>query len=549
MVVYAQFRGNSERTQITCETTQACPLEDGCGDRFRCRSGKCIDKSLLSNGDQDCEEVNGDELVWKQRGNSKNFGDQCRSIYSGVHTALYRLPLSTTQYNFMVTVQNDFSDEMFSRKWHYAKDIVNRETVTGTTSGYHNYDFHETKDRIQLRKNGRMTNIDIERVNSLRKVDVEGGGTQYIAALQNMDLTNWEMYTNWAESVRSFPQVIKQKLRPVSDLVKEVQCTGVKRLYLPRAIDQYLAERHPCHCTPATAATMAWPTMEPQCFDMCLPAKEKCGTPPALINGFVLKTTLDRLGLTLEGHRHWFRESVFQDVSRPIPFAQQLLDAARQWVQPDLVTASQIIETVALEQFTSGLIRGLPDPKDVYLVSKSIEYTCTEGYYLIGNSILECTADQTWSGSPGLCTRLTPSLKMKQVYAIGEKITLSCPDGRRVLGEREIICDSSLHFSPDPAGIKCSEDDIAEDSTCQWPERINTTCTNCHMWETCNDQTNTCRYKDSADRSVPEISVCVRVGEGVTTNQTMSECETGLVAGDSLHVLTCSPEVLDVFPT
>lgn len=49
-----------------------------------------------------------------------------------------------------VKVQNDFSDEMFSSKWHYAKDVVNRETVTGTTKGYSNYDFHETHDTSQV---------------------------------------------------------------------------------------------------------------------------------------------------------------------------------------------------------------------------------------------------------------------------------------------------------------------------------------------------------------------------------------------------------------
>lgn len=49
-----------------------------------------------------------------------------------------------------VKVQNDFSDEMFSSKWHYAKDIVKREKVTGTTTGFRNYDFHETQDSTQV---------------------------------------------------------------------------------------------------------------------------------------------------------------------------------------------------------------------------------------------------------------------------------------------------------------------------------------------------------------------------------------------------------------
>lgn len=40
------------------------------------------------------------------------------------------------------------------------------------------------------------------------------------------------------------------QLRPLSELVKEVQCAGVKKVYLRRAIEQYLAESDPCHCQP-----------------------------------------------------------------------------------------------------------------------------------------------------------------------------------------------------------------------------------------------------------------------------------------------------------
>lgn len=53
---------------------------------------------------------------------------------------------------FQVTVKNDFSDEMFKSTWHYAKDIVNRETVKGTTTGYSNYDFHEKVDKTKVSK-------------------------------------------------------------------------------------------------------------------------------------------------------------------------------------------------------------------------------------------------------------------------------------------------------------------------------------------------------------------------------------------------------------
>lgn len=64
-------------------------------------------------------------------------------------------------HQFQVKVQNDFSDEMFSSKWHYAKSIVKREKVSGTTTGYRNYDFHETDDRSRVRGSCRKARNNI----------------------------------------------------------------------------------------------------------------------------------------------------------------------------------------------------------------------------------------------------------------------------------------------------------------------------------------------------------------------------------------------------
>ncbi|KAM8886294.1 complement component C7 [Spinachia spinachia] len=783
MTAYAQFGGNpcgGGRTETRpCETTQGCPLDDGCGDRFRCRSGKCISKSLVCNGDQDCEEDGHDEhgcdmdkhivcqksvpppnieqlgrgfdvVSGKRRApviNTKSFGGQCRIIFSGVHRALYRLPLSTTQFSFMVKAQSDFSDEMYISKWEYAKDFVNREKVTGTTTGYNNYDFHETQLQTQTHKllvlksdievaqfqsnshqylplseefwkalvklpsvydyaayrqvlqifgthyssEGNLggsleiiANIDEEtqkqtantehdynecartkrwflifpinhvecksynhstptssvysRINSVEKVNVVGGGIQHIAALEGMQLSNpdrnWEMFSNWAESIRSFPDVTKQTLRPVSELIKEVQCAGVKRLYLRKAIEQYLSESDTCHCRPCSNNGLVVMAGD-ECKCICKP-----GT-----SGLACEDGIEAQGQQGGIHGSWNCWSAWSSCARdrrlrrracsnPAPRNRgqhcigeptEVSDCEDQDLQYLKTMEPHCFDQTLTESQMCGnppaLINGyIRVPLDIYIVGSRVEYTCTDSFYLVGTSILECTANQTWSTSPGLCTvsrctalslsddvTVSPS---QQNYGIGETVTMSCPEGRQLLGEPTIICDSSLHFSPDPSYIKCSPvtttkpesflvaqcepwekfhkgkcvckmpfecssslevcatnpvsrksvllnvckmhallcmgsiHNVAEDSSCKWPEPSTTGCTNCRMWETCDDQTNTCRCKDSADCLKPGINVCVKVGEnGTSVTQSMSECETGLrrCKGETVSVVSIQP--------
>uniref|UniRef100_A0A8C6TML5 Complement component C7 n=1 Tax=Neogobius melanostomus TaxID=47308 RepID=A0A8C6TML5_9GOBI len=758
IAVYAQFGGNrcsGERSETrACETTKACPLEHGCGDRFRCRSGMCLPKSLMCNGDQDCEEDNEDErscerkqhyvcpiqrpppnielmgvgvdiATGKSRGlviNTKSFGGQCRKMENNA----YRMPQSLLKYNFLVNVQNDLSDEMFESEWNYAKDIVKREKVTGTTTGFRNYDYHETdvqkrnfhllvlKNDIEIatfqatapkyipiaeefwkaltklptvfdyaayrqlltrfgthymsegslggslrvivrldsaERTHKIIEIsqhneckktkryflffpitrescdkdykDLSRDPEGKKMTVEGGSDALIAQLQNMAIAtqdaNWRTYTNWADSVSSFPKVIKPKLRPLWELVKEVHCAGVKRLYLRNAIEKYLSESHPCNCLPCEkngVAVMendvctcipkpgseaedperckvirmevdgswscwsAWsscsgghktrsrscnnptprnggqhcigkPTergecdsdsltylrnFEPECFDFSIPAKLKCGPPPSLINGYVL------------------------------------------------------------------------DPKDTYLVGDRVEYRCIAGFHLSGLNTFECTAAQSWSGSPDVCQLsncMMPALAAgvlvspdKSNYDIGDTVTLSCPEGKQLQGEKKAICDPSLNFSPDPTEVTCKqvvtetdrgpdtasaqcqvwekeargkcvcklpnecgsslelcathpligsslltvckmhafkclkkEHAVAENSECAWPARpADSGCTKCHPWETCDDQTSTCRCRATADCPSPGLSVCV-------------ECEAGLhrCRGEQVTVVGITP--------
>eukprot|EP00066_Takifugu_rubripes_P008599 XP_003974907.2 PREDICTED: complement component C7-like [Takifugu rubripes] len=780
MAVYAQFGGNpcqGSRTETRpCETTKGCPLQEGCGDRFRCRSGKCISQSLVCNGDQDCEEDGLDEqcptekfiictkstlppniellglgfdVVSGRRKasviNTKSFGGQCRTIYSGVHQTIYRLPLSTLQYSFMVKVQNDISDEMFSSKWHYAKSIIQRQKTTGTTTGYRNYDFQETKDRTRMQKVLVLKNdvevaqfqsnspryiplseelwkalvklpsvydyaayrqllerfgthylsegslggsfkvvakIDEEteqymrtertdynecdrtkrwilffpithikcrsghqynklstgdrKRNHLSRVDVDGGGVQHIAALKTMNLDdpnrNWEMYSNWADSVRSFPQVTKQKLRPLSELVKEVQCAGVKKIYLRRAIEQYLSESAPCHCRPCSNNGLVF-TDGDNCKCVCKP-----GT-----SGLACEQGAEVEGQPGVIHGSWAcwsawsscsgaRRSRSRSCSNPAPQnggqhcsgeSTETSDCEEDELIYLKTMEPQCFDLTLPESHKCGnpppLINGyILDPKDIYIVGSKVEYTCTSGFHLTGHSTIECTENKSWSGRPGFCQisvcKLGPLADgviadpIHKVFGIGDIVSLSCPEGRQLLGESTIMCDPSLNFSPDLATISCSPVEkpkivpqiqcqpweksskgkcvckmpfecssslevcttttatarnrpilltvcqmqalkcmgrihvLADEGVCIWPRRNTTGCRNCHMWERCDDQTNECSCRDSADCSNPGTNVCVRVGED-GGNQTMSECEAGLkrCKGEQVSVVSILP--------
>lgn len=166
----SQCRGEATQTQ-TCVPNKSCPLELGCGSRFRCTGGKCISAHLVCNGDQDCDDGsderqcghgssttvcdidkpppnaditgNGyDVLTGKLRAsviNTHSFGGQCRKTFSGDHMSYYRLPQNLLRYTFQVSVENDFTDELYNSAWSYMKHEEQRNKIRG---GHDHKTFH-----------------------------------------------------------------------------------------------------------------------------------------------------------------------------------------------------------------------------------------------------------------------------------------------------------------------------------------------------------------------------------------------------------------------
>ena len=457
----------------------------------------------------------------------------------------------------------------------------------------------------------------------------EGGGVEGVAALTTMQLNdpdnNWEMYSNWSESVSSFPKVIKQKLQPLWELVKEVPCAGVKRLHLRRATEQYLSEGDACHCPPCRNNGIAVVEGD-ECKCICKPGTLGLACEQGA-EGDGQQGVIDG---TWSCWSAWTsssqgRRSRSRSCSNPAPQnGGQHCKGESMETSEDEDPQLQYLKTVEPQCFDQtdpgpqrcgtppALINGyILDPKDVYLVGSRVEYTCTMRFYHIDNPI-ECTAHRIWYPRPGLCSvnrcrigSLADGViasPVKQVFGRGESVTLSCPEGRQLIGEATVMCDPSYNFEPNPRDTKCSRDGgqhpslaglghcqewetfsegrcvcrisyecksslelcadthvmsrkpnvvsvcemralqcagkkvmLAEDSACMWLQRNTTGCTNCHMWETCGDQTNECRCRDSADCSTPGSDVRVRVG--VDAAQTMSECEV-------VHSLYLSTELI-----
>uniref|UniRef100_A0A672RXR8 Complement component C7 n=1 Tax=Sinocyclocheilus grahami TaxID=75366 RepID=A0A672RXR8_SINGR len=583
---FPQFGGSSctgEAIQRqVCSPKKSCPLQAGCGNRFRCTSGQCINPSLVCNGDHDCEDgldelrcsgsgtvvcneqkpppnsdLTGrgvDVLTGELRAgviNTRNFGGQCKKVFSGDHRDFYRVP-QISNISFQVSVENDFTDEYYDShdhktfhnelkqdKTYHLLMIRNEVEVAQFQNNAPQYlplseDFWKdlsalpsTYDQSAYRffiqrygthymeegsLGGQYQNFVHASVQVLCdgcqnghfsfpsstktlckicnrnhkmpvKTDVIGGHPAYIAGLSLLDLenpdSNKQMYSKWAGSVKEFPKVIKQKLRPLYEVVKEVPCAGLKKLHLKRALEAYLEEQSPCHCRPCQNNGMAV-LADGVCACVCRPGTSgnACqnghvlGEQPGVIEGVwscwsawsicshgqKSRTRSCNNPALRNGGRNCIGKTI-EWKSCEDPDFEHLKMMEPHCFDPT-VTPVKMCKTPP--PLTNGFVL---DPKDIYPVGSKIEYTCTDGHDHIGNPVAECTENLTWRISPMQCKKTacdppavlsnviaTPS---KQAYLIGETVTLSCTSGMQKEGEAEIMCRLGLSWYPTPESVRC----------------------------------------------------------------------------------------------
>ncbi|KAM3874392.1 complement component C7-like [Diretmus argenteus] len=680
--VYAQFQGapcSGEATETQpCAPQRGCPLETGCGDRFRCTSGQCISQSLVCNGDQDCEDGQDergcdpessyyscdldktppnsdftgrgyDVLTGKLRAgviNTLSFGGQCRKVFSGDHKIHYRLPHSILRYNFEVKVDNEESDESYESSWSYMqhmqsnalfghdrrtfhKELTDNKAhrllilknrvelaqfqnsapqyltltegfwrslsslpVTYDYSAYHRllqtYGTHYLSEGILGGEYQALLEFDRQALDSTDTTDIEyqrcwrkvkrrflrkkvktvcekltktltsshghninhmpfktsviGGDPAFISGLSVLDLenpeANGEIYDRWASSVKDFPNVINQKLRPLYELVKEVQCAGLRKLHLKRATDEYLAEQHPCHCRPCHNNGQPLLTGT-ECRCVCRPgtsgqACEKgtvIGEQPGVIHGSW--SCWSSWGSCSEGQRSRTRSCTNPAPTRGGRQCSGLGEEHQPCEDPHI----QYLQTTEPQCFSLSVSPprkcGAPPnlrngfilhPKDFYLVGSKIEYSCIEGHYLSGEAVAECGDNQQWTIRPMNCKSTTCGIPLrnsvvlatptKEAYEIGDSVSLSCPAGTVLEGEvSEIMCSPSLQWSPSPEAMRCTAVPTAPSP----PSGLK-----CKPWETLGKTQCVCKRPNQC---LASLQLCSRIGSG--QNRILSMCQLG----------------------
>ncbi|XP_077398784.1 complement component C7-like [Vanacampus margaritifer] len=418
---------------------------------------------------------------------------------------------------------------------------------------------------------------EVSGVNKLPiKVKTFGGDPSFSDVLKKLDLqnpeVNGEAYNNWASSVKDFPDVIDKKLRPLYELVKEVQCAGLKRLHLKRAIEEYLAEEHPCHCQPCQNNGQAYLTGS-ECGCICRPGTSGRACEHGAVIG-------EQLGVVHGGWSCWSswiscsggQRSRSRTCNNPSPsrggqdcsgFSVEQLPCEDADIQYLKMMEPQCFSLSVTPPKTCGpppnLRNGfIQNPSDFYLAGNTVEYSCVYGYYVSGNSLAECTQSQTWKTGAMVCKSSTcniPHLNndmtatpIKVVYEIGDKITFSCPEGFMLTGDvSDSICNPSLQWSPSPSTAHCIEGPTAptpsEGLKCKLWENVGKTQCVCKMPFQCPTSLELCaRLSSSQPRvlGVCQLGALRCLGRSFTlVNDSECDWPTGTTSGTKCQPGSC----------
>uniref|UniRef100_A0A452RW49 Complement component C7 n=1 Tax=Ursus americanus TaxID=9643 RepID=A0A452RW49_URSAM len=367
---------------------------------------------------------------------------------------------------------------------------------------------------------------------------VRGGGSGFVSGLSFLELDNpagnKQRYSSWAESVTGLPQVIKQKLTPLYELIKEVPCASVKRLYLKRALEEYLDEFDPCHCQPCQNGGIA--TVEgTRCQCHCKPYTFGVACEQGVLVG-------NEAGGVDGGWSCWSswgpcvqgKKTRRRECNNPPPSegGQSCIGEPRESgpCEDEELQHLRLLEphcfplSLAPKEFCPSppaLKDGFVQDEGVmFPVGKNVVYTCNEGYSLIGDPVARCGDDSRWLVGEMHCQKVACVLPAsmdgiqshphKPFYEVGEKVTISCSGGMSLEGPSAFLCGSSLKWSPDMKSVRCVQKDAPLPPAvpeCQlWEKLQNSRCV-CKMPYECGSSLDVCA-RDERNKKILPLTVC-----------------------------------------
>ncbi|XP_007487476.2 complement component C7 [Monodelphis domestica] len=367
---------------------------------------------------------------------------------------------------------------------------------------------------------------------------VKGGNPALVADLSYLNMNdpagNRGRYASWAATVGQYPQIIKQKLAPLYELVKDVPCAPVKRIYLKRAIEEYLAESDPCHCKPCENDGLAV-VVGTQCQCHCKPYTFGI----ACEHGFLVE---DQAG-TVDGR--WSCWSPWSSCTEGRKVRRRSCDNPRpsgggkfcngeafemQPCKDEELEHIRLIEPHCFDMSGVSTASCSPPPHlengfvqdtgSSFPVGRTVVYSCQEGYALVGDPVAKCGEDLTWLIGEKHCQKIgcvLPALErglqsdpQKPFYEVGEKVTLVCSGSLVLEGPSLFSCGSSLKWWPDMNShcrLKESTEKPLPAQPCQpWEKLQNSRCV-CKMPYECGPSLDICA-QDGRTKKIVALTVC-----------------------------------------
>ncbi|XP_068952319.1 complement component C7 [Petaurus breviceps papuanus] len=383
---------------------------------------------------------------------------------------------------------------------------------------------------------------------------VKGGNPALVDGLSYINVDdpagNRARYASWAATVGQYPQIIKQKLTPLYELVKEVPCASVKRLYLKRAIEEYLAESDPCHCRPCENGGLAV-VVGTQCQCHCKPYTFGV----ACEHGFLVE---GQEGIVDGGWSCWSPwstctagrkvrrrscdnpsprgggKSCIGEAFETQPCENEELEHFR-LIEPHCFDMSGVPTPFCPSPppLENGFVQGAGPS---FPVGGSVFYTCQEGYALVGDPVAKCGEDLSWSAGEKHCQKIgcvLPALEKglqsdpkKPFYEVGEKVTLACSGSMILEGPSLFSCGSSLKWQPDMNSHCRLKEDIEKPAlttqVCQpWEKLQNSRCV-CKMPYECGPSLDICA-QDGRTKRIVALTLCkLHVLECMGRNYTLT---------------------------